>query len=133
MQHGALAPLSVRGLTVAYDEKPVLWDVDFEIPQQGLVAVIGPSGAGKSTMIKGYAWAGDPDPSRRYPGFRQTRKTFARNASPTYRNVPASTEVFPPPPSSVAMGLYGKIGWCRPVRRRLHGSAREHLDRVLCG
>ena len=29
--HGALAPLSVRGLTVAYDEKPALWDVDFEI------------------------------------------------------------------------------------------------------
>ena len=28
------------------------------------------------------------------------------------------------------MGLYGEIGWCRPVRRRHREAARDYLDRV---
>ena len=39
-------------LTVAYGEKPVLWDVDFNVPKGKLMAIVGPNGAGKSTLIK---------------------------------------------------------------------------------
>ncbi|MBL0869634.1 MAG: metal ABC transporter ATP-binding protein [Phycisphaerales bacterium] len=42
----------MHDLTVAYDRKPVLWDVDLSIPSGVLCAVIGPNGAGKSTLIK---------------------------------------------------------------------------------
>ena len=42
----------VHDLTVAFDKKPVLWNIDLQIPQGKLVGIIGPNGAGKSTLIK---------------------------------------------------------------------------------
>ena len=40
-------------MTVAYDRKPVLWDVDYDAAPGRLIAIVGPNGAGKSTLIKG--------------------------------------------------------------------------------
>jgi manganese/zinc/iron transport system ATP- binding protein len=47
-----LPPIEVHDLTVAYRKKPVLWDIDFDVPEGKLIAVVGPNGAGKSTLIK---------------------------------------------------------------------------------
>lgn len=44
--------LSVRDLTVAYLDKPVLWDIDLDLTPSKLCAIVGPNGAGKSTLIK---------------------------------------------------------------------------------
>src|SRR3989337_1546108 len=44
--------LEIHDLTVAFDRKPVLWNIDMKIPQGKLVGIIGPNGAGKSTLIK---------------------------------------------------------------------------------
>ncbi|WP_118196718.1 metal ABC transporter ATP-binding protein [Albibacterium indicum] len=44
--------LKVNNLTVGYTQKPVLWGIDFSIPQGSIVGVIGPNGAGKSTLLK---------------------------------------------------------------------------------
>lgn len=48
----SVSPVEVHDLTVSYQKKPVLWDVDFDIPEGKLIAVVGPNGAGKSTLIK---------------------------------------------------------------------------------
>jgi ABC-type Mn2+/Zn2+ transport system ATPase subunit len=46
------ARLELDHVTVAYDGKPVLEDVSFEIPHGAQVAVVGPNGSGKSTLFK---------------------------------------------------------------------------------
>src|SRR5687767_14533804 len=44
--------LEVHDLTVAYQRRPVLWDIDWTLTEPSLVGVVGPNGAGKSTLIK---------------------------------------------------------------------------------
>jgi len=45
-------PLEVHDLTVSYNRRPVLWDIDFAVPEGKLIGIVGPNGAGKSTLIK---------------------------------------------------------------------------------
>ncbi|MFC6689041.1 metal ABC transporter ATP-binding protein [Jhaorihella thermophila] len=46
------SPFAIRGLTVAYGEKPAVFSVDMTVPEGSMTAIIGPNGAGKSTMLK---------------------------------------------------------------------------------
>jgi len=49
---GELPLLSVRSLAVGYDGVPVLRDVDIEIAEGEIVALVGTNGAGKSTLLR---------------------------------------------------------------------------------
>lgn len=44
--------ISVKDLTVVYDEKPVLWDLDVQIPVGSMCCIVGPNGSGKTTLLK---------------------------------------------------------------------------------
>lgn len=44
--------LEINDLTVAYQHQPVLWNVNFSVPEGKLTGIIGPNGAGKSTLLK---------------------------------------------------------------------------------
>jgi phosphate transport system ATP-binding protein len=47
-----LTKLSARGLNVHYGEKQALFDVNLDIPNGQVTALIGPSGCGKSTFLR---------------------------------------------------------------------------------
>ncbi len=128
-EHAPRAPLSIHDMTVAYHRKPVLWDIDLDIPEGKLVGIVGPNGAGKSTLIKAclelipmasgrVRFYGEPyRKQRKLVGYVPQRETvdwdFPINA----------LEV-------VAMGRYGRIGWFRPVSRSHRAAAMAALERV---
>lgn len=44
--------IEVHNLTVSYDGRPVLWDMDFNLDSGKIIGVIGPNGSGKTTCLK---------------------------------------------------------------------------------
>ena len=128
-EHPKDAPLSVHDLTVAYHRRPVLWDVDFDAPEGRLIGIVGPNGAGKSTLLKAILGLvpaasgkvfvyGQPYPrQRRLVGYVPQRESVDWDFPVSALDV-------------VAMGLYGRIGWCRPVTRKHKETALDALSRV---
>ena len=43
--------IEAHNLTVIYNKKPVLWNIDFTLPLGEITGIMGPNGAGKSTLI----------------------------------------------------------------------------------
>ena len=128
-EHSATAPLSIHDLTVAYHRKPVIWDVDLEIPEGGLVGVVGPNGAGKSTLLKACL-----DLIPRTSGEVMVYGKPYRDQRKLVSYVPQRESVDWDFPVSVldvvAMGTYGDLGWFRPVNRRVRQRAMEALEQV---
>lgn len=128
-EHSAESPLSVHAMTVSYQRKPVLWDVDYDAPVGRLIAIVGPNGAGKSTLIK--ACLGMVP---RAAGQVEFWGKPYRRAVGRVGYVPQRESVdweFPVSALDVAcMGRYRRIGWLRPVSRAHKRAAMACLDRV---
>ena len=127
--HPSTSPLSIHDMTVAYQGRPVLWDIDYDAPAGKLVAIVGPNGAGKSTLIKAVLeLIPRTDGDVRFFG-----KTYQQQRS-RIGYVPQRTSVdwdFPVNALDVvAMGLYRQIGWFRPVTKRYRQQALAALERV---
>ena len=122
-------PLIVEDLTVAYQRKPVIWDVAFEVKPGSLVGVIGPNGAGKSTLLKACMGV-IPTVSGRVRVFGESYKANRHRVG----YVPQRESVDWDFPVSaldvVTMGLYREIGWLKPVRKKHIDAARAAMERV---
>jgi manganese/zinc/iron transport system ATP- binding protein len=123
------AAIQVDDLTVAYDEHPVLWDVDMEVPAGVLMAIVGPNGAGKSTLIKAILDLVEPAAGRiliHGRSYADSRGIVAY--------VPQRGSVDWDFPTSVLdvvmMGRYGDLGWFRRPGSRERKLALEALEKV---
>jgi manganese/zinc/iron transport system ATP- binding protein len=121
--------LEIHDLTVSYDRKPVLWDVDLLLPQGKLIAVVGPNGAGKSTLIK--AVMGLVDHSSGYVKiFDQDLEDVRHRVS----YVPQRESVDWDFPASVRdvvmMGRYGNLGLFKRPRKADEEAVMDSLRKV---
>ncbi len=121
--------IEVHDLTVSYHAKPVLWDIDVEIPAGSLVGIVGPNGAGKSTLIR--AILGLVKPAS---GWIQIHGVSPRRARHTCGYVPQRESVdwdFPVSVSDVVlMGTYSRLGWMRRPGKREHELTMHCLEQV---
>ena len=125
---GELA-LSVDDLTVAYHDKPAIWDIDLAVPEGVLMAIVGPNGAGKSTLIKAVLnlipraagtvlYYGMPyEKARSLVGYVPQRGSVDWDFPTSVLDV-------------VTMGLYGKLGWLRRPGARERELALYALEQV---
>ena len=122
-------PLQIDDLTVAYHERPVLWDVDLSVPAGKLMAIIGPNGAGKSTLIKA-ALGLVPIASG---SIRVFGRTYAESRL-RVGYVPQRTSADWDFPTSaldvVTMGTYGRLGWFKRPGKAEAGRAMRSLEHL---
>ena len=121
--------LEVTDLTVAYDNKPALWDIDLNVPKGVLMAIVGPNGAGKTTLIKAIQGLVSIAAGRVLvfgKQYSENRKLVAY--------VPQRGSVDWDFPTSVVdvvkMGTYGSLGWFKRPGKKEHLLALEALDKV---
>ncbi|MGJ3240829.1 MAG: metal ABC transporter ATP-binding protein [Anaerolineae bacterium] len=121
--------LHVDDLTVAYNSKPAIWDVDLDVPEGVLMGIVGPNGAGKSTLIKAVL--------NLIPRSAGTVRFYGKpyqQARSLVGYVPQRGSVDWDFPTSVVdvvmMGLYGKLGWFRRPGKREREEALHALDQV---
>jgi manganese/zinc/iron transport system ATP- binding protein len=121
--------IEATDLTVAYREKPVLWDVDLDVPRGVLMAIVGPNGAGKTTLIRTILGLIKPAAGQvliHGAPYRQERSRVGY--------VPQRESVdwdFPTNALDVVMmGRYGALGWIRRPGARDRMLALQALDKV---
>ena len=121
--------LNIHDLTVAYSSKPALWDVDLQVPEGVLAAIVGPNGAGKSTLIKAALGlipraAGDVKfYGKNYRKARQLVGYVPQRGSVDWDFPTSVLDV-------VMMGLYGNIGWFKRPGKAERKAAMDALEQV---
>lgn len=121
--------IEITDLTVAYGEKPVLWDVDVSVPAGTLMAVVGPNGAGKTTMIKASLGLipvaagqvliyGQPYAERR------DLVAYVPQRGSVDWDFPTSVL------DVVTMGRYGALGWFKRPGKQEKAAAMGALEKV---
>jgi manganese/zinc/iron transport system ATP- binding protein len=124
--------LDIKGLTVAYDANPVLWDVDLTVPAGVMMGLVGPNGAGKSTLLKAVLGL--------VPRLTGETLVFGKPAAADRKQigyVPQRTSIDWDFPTSVLdlvlMGTYGRLGWIRRPGAKEKRDAKAALEKVEIG
>lgn len=121
--------IKVHDLTVAYQQKPVLWKVDLEIEEGSLVAIVGPNGAGKSTLIKTMLGLIKPisgEVTFKGQKYYEQRKNIAYVPQRGSVDWDFPTDVL----DVVMMGRYGHLGWIKRPGRKEKELAMKAIEQV---
>ncbi len=121
--------LEIHDMTVAYHRRPVLWDIDMQIPEGKLVGIVGPNGAGKTTLIKAALglvplasgkveiYGKSYQQQRHLVGYVPQRESVDWDFPVTVRDV-------------VLMGTYGHLGWFKRPGKKQYQIADRCLQQV---
>lgn len=126
---GEKIAVKVDDLTVAYNYKPVLWDIDLTVPEGVLMAVVGPNGAGKSTLIKAILGIIKPiagSISIFGEPYAKQRKMVAYVPQKGSVDWDFPTTAF----DVVLMGTYGSLGWIKRPGAKEKKIALESMEKV---
>lgn len=125
----ALPAIDVHDLTVAYHDKPAVWDVDLTVPSGVLMGVVGPNGAGKTTLLKAMLGLIKPVSGRvlihgqPYSANKQAVAYVPQRRSVDWEFPTTAFDV-------VLMGTYGQLGWFRRPGAKQKEAATDALARV---
>lgn len=121
--------INVEDLTLAYNEKPVVWDADVNIVRNSRTAIIGPNGAGKSTLLKGILGLLKP-----LAGEVKILDKDPKNARKYFSYIPQTASVnwdFPTTVLDVVlMGRYKTLGWIRRPGKKDYEIAKQALEKM---
>lgn len=121
--------INVEDLTLAYNEKPVVWDADVNIIRNSRTAIIGPNGAGKSTLLKGILGLLKP-----LAGEVKILGKDPKNARKYFSYIPQTASVnwdFPTTVLDVVlMGRYKTLGWIRRPGKKDYEIAKQALEKM---
>jgi len=121
--------IAIDDLTVAYNYKPVLWDIDLQIPEGILMAIVGPNGAGKSTLLKSILGIIKPLAGsvsvygKPYKKQRHLVAYVPQKGSVDWDFPTTALDV-------VTMGTYGSLGWIKRPGKTQKKQALEALEKV---
>jgi manganese/zinc/iron transport system ATP- binding protein len=131
-EHPPEIPIAIHDLTVAYHRKPVLWDLELNLPEGKLIGIAGPNGAGKSTLLKACL---DLIPKTSGEVLIYGKPYHKQRDLIVY--VPQRESVDWDFPVSaldvVTMGTYRQVGWFKRIGKRQRITARDALERVGIG
>ena len=121
--------MAVRGVTVSYGGKPVVFSVDMSIPTGSMTAIIGPNGAGKSTTLK--AALGILKPlSGHVTIFGQPLDQARQRVSYVPQRASVDWDFPTRVIDVVLMGLYRQVGLLKRFSPALRAKALDCLTRV---
>ncbi len=124
-----ITAIKVEDLTISYDNRPVLWDIDLKITKGTLMAIVGPNGAGKSTLIKAMLGFIKPVSGNvLFNGmpYKKMRKNIAYVPQRGSVDWDFPTNVF----DVVLMGRYGQLGLLKRPRKEDSLLTEKALEEV---
>ncbi|WP_075216002.1 metal ABC transporter ATP-binding protein [Mongoliimonas terrestris] len=125
----AASPLSIRDMTVAYQDLAAIRSASVDIQPGSLTAIVGPNGAGKSTLLKA-ALDLIPRTSGRVAFWGRPFGAVRRRVAYVPQRAAVDWDFPATALDVVLMGLYADMGFMRLPGRRHKEKARAALARV---
>jgi len=118
--------VETHNLTVIYDKKPAIWNIDFTLPAGKIIGIMGPNGSGKSTLLKAIMDIVEPN-----MGYVKLMDKPLDDVRDKVSYVPQRLSVDWDFPASVydvvAMGRYAKRG----MFKKLSSDDKKRIDESL--